>query len=135
MSRKKAFRNGVLVASALVILRSSMIAEALIHPKLAFYDENRNPINFDQETADRLIASAKACRSEFPYNPLGFGDYLGVFFFGKSIDPSISIVDLRRDGAGYWVAFYGYKYGYRATFHLSEAFEIIVADVSYRAKM
>ena len=109
-----------------------MIAEALIHPKLAFYDENGNAINFDQKTADRLISSAKACRSEFPYNPLGFGDYLGIFFFGKSIDPSISIVDLRRDGAGYWVAFYGYRSGYYATFHLSDDFEVIVASADFK---
>lgn len=135
MSRKKAFRIGALVVSSLILVRSAMIAIPLTHPHLVCYDENRDKINMDRETTDRLIASAKACRSEFPYNPLGFGDYLGVFFFGKSIDPSISIVDLRRDEAGYRVAFYGYKDGYRATFHLSEAFEVIVAGVSYKTKM
>lgn len=132
MGKKHYFRIGILMVSALVILRFSMIAEALIHPKLACYDENRNAINFDQKTADRLIASAKACRSEFPYNPLGLGDYLGVFFFDKSIDPSISIVDLRHDGAGYRVAFYGYKRGYYAIFHLSEDFEVIVASADFK---
>lgn len=104
----------------------------LTHPHLVCYDENRNKINMDRETTDRLIASAESCQSEFPYNPLGFGDYLGVFFFGKSIDPSISIVDLRRDGAGYLVTFYGYEDGYYATFHLSEDFEVIVAGVDFK---
>lgn len=132
MSRPKAFRIGVLIASALVVLRSSMIAVALIHPKLTFYDENGNTINFDQKTADRLIASAKVCQPEFPYNPLRFGDYLGVFFFDKCIDPSISIVDRRRDGAGYRVAFYGYKSGYYAIFHLSEDFEVIIAGADFK---
>ena len=135
MTRKYCFRIGILVIFSLVILRSSMIAIPLTYPNLVCYDGDFNAINLDEETSDRLIASAKACRPEFPYNPLGFGDYLGVFFFGKSIDPSISIVDLRRDGAGYRVAFYGYKDGYRATFHLSEAFEVIVAGVGYKTKM
>lgn len=107
---------GTLVVSSLVFVRSAMI-------------------NMDRETTDRLIASAKSCQSEFPYNPLGFGDYLGVFLFGKSIDPSISIVDLRRDGGGYLVTFYGYKDDYRAMFHLSKAFEVIVAGIDYKRKM
>lgn len=132
MRKKHYVRIGILVISSLVVLRSSMIAVALIHPKLAFYDENRNAINFDQETADRLIASAKSCQPEFPYNPLQLGDYLGIFFFDKSIDPSISIVDLRRSGAGYRVAFYGYKSGYYAIFHLSEDFEVIVASADFK---
>lgn len=131
MIRKYCFRIGILVIVSLVILRSSIIAIPLIHPNLVCYDENRNVISIDRETADRLIVSAKACQSEFPCNPLRFGDYLGVFFFDKSIDPSISIVDLRRDGAGYRVAFYGYKDGYYAIFHLSEDFEVIVAGVRF----
>ena len=109
-----------------------MIAIPLAYPNLVCYDEDFNAINLDEETSGQLIASAKSCQSEFPYNPLQFGDYLGVFFFDKSIDPSISIVDLRRDGAGYRVAFYGYKRGYYAIFHLSEDFEVIVASADFK---
>lgn len=132
MTRKYCFRIGILVIAYLFILRSSMIAIPLAYPNLVCYDEDFNAINLDEETSGQLIASAKSCQSEFPYNPLQFGDYLGVFFFDKSIDPSISIVDLRRDGAGYRVAFYGYKRGYYAIFHLSEDFEVIVASADFK---
>ncbi len=112
-----------------------MIAIPLVYPNLACYNEDGKAINLDEETSGQLIASAKACQSEFPYNPFHAGDYVGVFFFKMSIDPSITIIDLRRNGRGFRVAFHGYESGYTAVFYLSEDYEVVLADIKLKTML
>lgn len=134
MRTKITLRFGLTAFLLLVILRSLYIALPLNYPDVICYDENHEVIEIDQEIVDRLVASAKACQTEVAINPLGLEDYARAFFFGGSFDPQVSIVDLRRVGAGYRVVFHGYRERYRAIYHISQNFEVVLAGENRSSK-